>query len=116
MTTFHTTAPFWEVWRTWFLSDGVGIVVVAPLVVGLGQLWRELPRRSELIGGGAVLGLLVLTSTYIVSNPTTSWVSFSPGALVLPMLLWLAARSHPTLTIAGAFVVSSAAIARQSSA
>ena len=110
MTMFHTTAPFWEVWRTWFLSDGVGIVVVAPFVVGLGQLWRELPRRGELIEGGAVLGLLVLTSMYILSHPTTSWVSFSPGALVLPMLLWLAARSHPTLTIAGAFVVSSAAI------
>jgi PAS domain S-box-containing protein len=85
-------------------------VVVAPFVVGLGQLWRELPRRSELIEGAAVLGLLVLTSMYIVSRPTTSWMAFSPGALVLPMLLWLAARCPPPLTIAGAFVVSSAAI------
>ena len=110
MTMFHTTAPFWEVWRAWFLSDGVGIVVVAPLVVGLGQLWRELPPRGQLIEGGAVVGLLLLTSTYIVTHPTNSWVSFSPGALVLPLLLWLAARCHPTLTIAGAFFVSSAAI------
>jgi PAS domain S-box-containing protein len=110
LTMFHTSAPFWEVWRTWFLSDGVGIVVVAPFVVGLVQMWRELPRRGELIEGGAALGLLVVTSVYILSHPTTSWVSFSPGALVLPILLWLAARSHPTLTIAGAFVVSSAAI------
>ena len=31
MTLLHTTAPFWDVWRAWFLSDGVGIVVVAPL-------------------------------------------------------------------------------------
>ena len=110
MTMFHTSAPFWEVWRTWFLSDGVGIVVVAPFVVGLVQLWRELPRRGELIEGGAALGLLVVSSWYILSHPTTSWVSFSPGALVLPILLWLAARCHPALTIAGAFVVSSAAI------
>jgi integral membrane sensor domain MASE1 len=100
LTMFHTSAPFWEVWRTWFLSDGVGIVVVAPFVVGLAQLWRELPRRDELIEGGAALGLLVVTSVYILSHPTTSWVSFSPGALVLPILLWLAARCHPTLTIA----------------
>jgi PAS domain S-box-containing protein len=110
MTMFHTSAPFWEVWRTWFLSDGVGIVVVAPFVVALGELWRESPRRGELIEGGAVLGLLVLTSMFILSHPATSWVSFSPGALVLPILLWLAARCHPTLTIAGAFVVSSAVI------
>ena len=110
LTMFHTSAPFWEVWRTWFLSDGVGIVVVTPFVVGLVQFWRELPRRDELIEGGAALGLLVVTSVYILSHPTTSWVSFSPGALVLPILLWLAARCHPTLTITGAFVVSSAAI------
>ena len=110
LTLFHTSAPFWEVWRTWFLSDGVGIVVVAPFVVGLVQLWRELPRRGELVEGGTALGLLVVTSVYILSHPTTSWVSFSPGALVLPILLWLAARCHPTLTIAGAFAVSSAAI------
>jgi PAS domain S-box-containing protein len=110
LTMFHTSAPFWEVWRTWFLSDGVGIVVVAPFVVGLVQLWRELPRRGELVEGGTALGLLVVTSVYILSHPTTSWVSFSPGALVLPILLWLAARCHPSLTIASAFVVSSAAI------
>jgi PAS domain S-box-containing protein len=110
MTMSHTTAPFFEVWRAWFLSDGVGIVVVAPFVVGLGQLRSELPPRGELIEGGAILGLLVLTSMFILSHPTTSWVSFSPGALVLPMLLWMAARCHPTLTIAGALVVSSAAI------
>jgi two-component sensor histidine kinase len=110
LTIFHTSAPFWEVWRTWFLSDGVGIVVVTPFVVGLVQLWRELPRLGELIEGATALGLLVATSVYILSHPTTSWVSFSPGALVLPILLWLAARCHPTLTIAGAFVVSSAAI------
>ena len=65
---FHTSAPFWEVWRTWFLSDGVGIVVVTPFVVGLVQFWRELPRRDELIEGGAALGLLVVTSVYIRSS------------------------------------------------
>jgi integral membrane sensor domain MASE1 len=43
MTLLHTAAPFWDVWRVWFLSDGVGIVVVAPLIIGISQLWRE-PR------------------------------------------------------------------------
>jgi integral membrane sensor domain MASE1 len=41
MTALHTMAPFWEVWNAWLLSDGVGIVVVAPLVIRLGQAWRE---------------------------------------------------------------------------
>ncbi len=37
MTLLHTAAPFWDVWRVWFLASGVGIVVVAPLVIGLGS-------------------------------------------------------------------------------
>src|SRR5262249_18007926 len=64
MTLFHTAAPFWEVWRAWFLSDGVGIVAVAPLVIGLNQIWRELPSRAESIEGVAVLTLLALISLY----------------------------------------------------
>ena len=49
MTLFHTAAPYWEVWRGWFLSDGVGIVMVAPLVIGFGQVWRKPPSRAEAI-------------------------------------------------------------------
>src|SRR5262249_50807125 len=30
-------APFWDVWRVWFLSNGIGIVVVAPLVIELAR-------------------------------------------------------------------------------
>ena len=110
MTLLHGTAPFWDVWRAWFLSDGLGAVVVAPLVIGLGQLWRERPSRDEWIEGLGVLTLLSLTSLYIVNHPTGSWVSFSPGALVLPFLLWLTARCRPAFGIAGAFVASVAVL------
>src|SRR5215471_2406844 len=60
MTLFHTRAPFWEVWRAWFLSDGVGILMVAPLVIELGQVWRKLPSRARSIEGVGVLCLLTL--------------------------------------------------------
>jgi integral membrane sensor domain MASE1 len=111
MTLLHTTAaPYWEVWRTWFLSDGVGIVVAAPLVIGLDQLWREQPSRGELIEGAGVLGLVALTSFYVMNHQTGSWLSFSPGAVVLPLLLWLTARCPPAFPIAGAFAASIAVI------
>jgi PAS domain S-box-containing protein len=45
-----------------------------------------------------------------VSQKTGSWLSFSPSALVLPLLLWLTARCQPTLGIAGAFIASVAVI------
>jgi integral membrane sensor domain MASE1 len=64
MTLLHTAAPFWEVWRAWFLSDGVGLVVVTPLVIALGQLWREPPSRGEWIEGAGALALLTLARLY----------------------------------------------------
>jgi PAS domain S-box-containing protein len=106
MDLFQTTAPYWDVWRAWILSDGVGIVVVAPLIIGLGQVWRNLPTRGEWIEGVGGLALMSLASLYVVTHPTSSWITFSPGALVLPLLLWLTARCQPTFGIAGAFVAS----------
>jgi PAS domain S-box-containing protein len=110
MTQLHTTAPFWDVWRDWFLSDGIGIVSVAPIVIGFGQLCRQPPVRRELIEGLGALALLVVVSSYVVSHPSESWLSFSPGAAILPLLLWLAARCPPTFAIAGAFFASVAVI------
>jgi PAS domain S-box-containing protein len=51
-----------------------------------------------------------LTSFYVVSQPAGSWLSFSPGAVVLPLLLWLTARCSPVFAIAGAFCASIAVI------
>jgi PAS domain S-box-containing protein len=110
MTLLHTAAPYWDVWRAFFLSDWVGIVVIAPLVIGLGQVWREPPSQAEWIEGVGVLALTALASFYVMSHHTGSWLSFSPGAVVLPLLLWLTARCQPTFGIAGAFVASAAVI------
>jgi integral membrane sensor domain MASE1 len=106
MTLLHTPAPFWDVWRAWFLSDGVGVVVVAPLIIGLSQLWREPPSRGEWIEGIGALAVFTLIAMYVEIHPTGSWLSFSPGILLLPPLLWLVARCPPTFPIAGAFVGS----------
>ena len=35
-----------------------------------------------------------------------TWLSFNPSIVVLPLLLWLAARCPPVFAIAGAFVAS----------
>jgi PAS domain S-box-containing protein len=110
MTLLHTAASYWDVWRAWFLSGWVGIVVVAPFVIALGHLWREPPPRRLWIEGLGVLGLTTLASFYCMTHKTGSWLSFSPGAFVLPLLLWLTARCPPALGIAGAFIASVAVI------
>jgi PAS domain S-box-containing protein len=106
----QTKAPYWDVWRVWFLSDGIGIVVVAPLIIEFSRALRELPSRRETIEGAVVLTLLTLISTYVYAYPTQSWISFDPDAFALPLLLWLAARWPPPFAIAGAFLVSVAAM------
>ena len=106
ITLLHTAAPFWEVWWIWFLASGIGILVVAPLLIGLGQLWRELPSRDKSIEGAGVLIVVPLASWYAVAHPLGSWLSFDADAVVLPLLLWLTARCRPFFGIAGAFIWS----------
>ena len=99
MTLLHTTAPFWDVWRAWFLSDGVGIVVVAPLVIGLGQLWRERPSRGECIEGLAAMTVvtlytLVLTALFAERQQKESALKerewrFRLTADAAPVMIWM---------------------------
>jgi hypothetical protein len=73
-------------------------------------MWRELPSRGEWIEGVGVLALQASASLVVMAHPAGSWISFSPGAFVVPLLLWLAARCPPTFAIIGAFLASIAVI------
>jgi PAS domain S-box-containing protein len=109
-TLLNPAAPFWGIWRVWFLSNGIGIVVMAPLIIELARAWREPPSRREMTEGVAVLALLALVAIYVHTYPTSSWISFDLDAFTLPPLLWLAVRCSPPFAIAGSFVVSILAI------
>jgi signal transduction histidine kinase len=108
---FHSpTAAMLTTWLHWFASDAVGIVAVAPLVIGVAAAVREPPPRSELIKGTAVLALLAVMTGIIISLPREPWQTVVPSALLFPMLLWLAARCRPVFAAAGAFMVSFAIV------
>jgi PAS domain S-box-containing protein len=109
-TLLSPAAPFWDLWRVWFLSNGIGIVVMAPLIIELARAWRGPPSRGEMTEGVAVLAVLALVAIYVHTHPTSSWISFDPDAFTLPPLLWLAVRCSPAFAIAGSFVVSILAI------
>src|SRR5215831_14215972 len=110
MTTLQAPAPFWNVWRTWFLSDAVGILVVAPLLIELGRVTTQRRSRAELIEGTGTVVLIALASIYAVTFPTGTWLSFEPDAIAFLVLLWLTARNQQIFAIAGAFAVSIAVI------
>jgi len=104
---FHSpTAPIWATWHHWFASDALGIITVAPLVIGLAQAVREPPPRNEIIEGVVALVALAAMTVIIVSLPPKPWQTMVPVALLFPILLWLAARCRPVFAAAGAFIVS----------
>jgi signal transduction histidine kinase len=104
---FHSPdVPMFTTWRHWFASDAVGIIAVAPLVIGLAAAARDPPPRRELAEGAAVLALLTAMTGIIILLPNTPWQTLVPGALIFPMVLWLAARCRPVFAAAGAFIVS----------
>jgi PAS domain S-box-containing protein len=108
---FHSpTAPVGTTWLHWLASDIVGIITVAPLVIGLARALREPPPRSEIIEGVVALVVLAAMTVIIVLLPPDPWKTVRPIALLFPILLWLAVRCRPGFAAAAVFVVSLAII------
>jgi integral membrane sensor domain MASE1 len=105
---FHSPdVPALVTWQHWFFSDAIGIITVAPLMVGLAEVVRAPPPRRELIEGvGAVVAVAAAIVIIIFLVPEVWWNRIAPVELLFPMLLWLAARCRPAFTAAAVFVVS----------
>lgn len=83
---------FFTVWRFWFTSSLLGMVTVAPVLVGVAAAVRQVPSRRELIEGVAGIVLLVVSSAVVISLPQGAWSTALPLVVVFPLLLWIAAR------------------------
>jgi two-component sensor histidine kinase/integral membrane sensor domain MASE1 len=99
-------APIWATWHHWFVSGVVGIITVAPLVIGLGDALRAPPPRHEIIEGVvALVALAAVMAVIIVLVPEKPWEMVAPVSLLFP-ILWLAARCQPVFAAAAALIVS----------
>ena len=94
------------IWHHWFASDALGIIAVAPLLIGLTQAVREPPPASEAFEGAMALAILTFVSGLIVLLPRELWVAVVPTALLFPLLLWVTARCRPVFAAAAAFIVA----------
>src|SRR6185436_13285545 len=104
---FHNSdASILTTWLNWFASDAIGVVTVAPLVIGLARTLRDPPRRSELAEGTLALVVLAIVSAIGFGASTDYWFSISPVALLLPLLLWPAAHCRPAFAAAATFIVA----------
>jgi len=80
----HETA---EVWRTWWLSDFSGALVVTPAILAWAHGWPRRPSRRTLLEGAALLVALVL----LAELPSQRDVPY----VVFPALIWAALRFGP---------------------
>jgi integral membrane sensor domain MASE1 len=104
---FHdSTAPSLTIWQHWFASDALGIVTVAPLLIGVAAAVRDPPPRGEVIEGAVALVATAVVSALVIFLPREPWTTVMPIALLFPLLLWLAARCRPVFAAAAAFIVA----------
>ena len=87
---------FKSLWLTWWIGDGVGALVVAPLVL----TWVEKPvehtTTKQWLETLLLLSLLGAASTSVFREPLPSSVlNLSLGRLIVPFLLWASMRLGP---------------------
>jgi signal transduction histidine kinase len=98
--------PILTTWLHWWTGVAVGVVTLAPLIIGFSAAVREpLPRSEQIAGAGGLLALAAMTGVMIVL-PRQLWETVVPGALLFPILLWLAARCRPVFAAGGVLMVS----------
>ena len=94
------------IWYDWFASDLLGILMIAPLMIGVAAAVRKPPPRSELIEGVAALVALTGMTVLIVFLPPAPWKTVVPVAMLFSLVLWLAARCQPVFASAATFIIS----------
>src|SRR5579872_1322432 len=93
-------------WLVYWAGDGMGILLVTPMILAFPQLWRIRPkiRIAELV----VLILLLTTSTLIVFNVRTFSLAIFPFVVWAAIRFGIAGCALSTLVIAGIGTVETA--------
>jgi len=108
---FHASGtPALTIWEHWFASDALGIVAVAPVLIGIAALWRDPPARAEFVEGLAALSLLTVLGAFGILSGRGPWTTVVPMALSFPLLLWLAARCPPAFAAAASCIAAIAIV------
>ncbi len=97
----------WVIWQQWVASGAIGIISVAPLIIGVAGALRAPPSRRELAEGGvALVAVAAATSIFIFMLPPAWWETSVLVVLLFPLVLWIAARYQAVFASAAVFIVS----------
>lgn len=87
-------APYWATWQLWWIANGLGMVLISPLLLSWATVkrtvaWLSVPRLIE----GAAIILFTLTTILCIFriSPTDIPIINRPYALFL-LVIWMAIR------------------------
>jgi PAS domain S-box-containing protein len=105
-----SSAEFLDVWEVWFASDALGIITVAPLLIGVAAAMRDAPTWRELLEGGVVVVLVTALIGSLLAILSGPWSLIGPASFLFPPLLWLAYRCRPVFAAAAVFTIAAAIV------
>jgi len=102
---------FWSLWRVWYIGDGMGDLVVAPLLL----VWSRAPHlalaRRRPPEAAALVGLAALVTLIVFAGRLGIGLRDYPlHYTVFPLVIWAALRFGQIGTTVVSFVVSGVAI------
>ena len=102
---FHfASVPLPTIWLHWFASDGLGTLTVAPLVIGLASLVRNVPSTREAAESALALAVVCVLCAFLVFLPNEPWTLELATISLVPFFVWIAARLPPGITTAATFI------------
>ncbi|HWJ17652.1 MAG TPA: PAS domain S-box protein, partial [Geobacterales bacterium] len=104
----YTAAPFVFLWSRLVWANMTGIVIVAPILIGLAASARKPLSQREVFEGTAVLAFHTIASAHafaLLPLGLGRWMLLAPFASQLPLLLWLSVRCGPLFAANGSLVL-----------
>jgi signal transduction histidine kinase/ActR/RegA family two-component response regulator len=102
---FHSAdASVPTTWFHWVASDALGTLTVAPLVIGLASLMRNVPSTREAAESALALAVVTALCAFLVFLPNKPWTFELATISLCPVFVWIAARLPPGITSAATFI------------
>jgi PAS domain S-box-containing protein len=92
------------IWLQWFASDSLGTITVAPLVIGLASLIRNVPSAQEAAESALALTVVSVLCAFLMFLPNEPWLLELATLSVGPLFVWIAARLPPGIAAIATFV------------
>ena len=110
---FHgaVVASVTTVWIHWVASDALGTLTVAPLVIGLASLIRNVPSTREAVESALALAVVCAVCAFLVFLPNRPWTLELATIALCPFFVWIAARLPPGIASAATFICATTIVA-----